>query len=69
MTGKNENTGELSVGIQDGKGAASSNPHVSAEAKPGRITIETIHMDQKAEAWSDSADFWSSNDDCLEHVG
>lgn len=54
MTGENENTGELSVGIQNGKGATSSNPHVNAEAKPGRIAMETNHMDQKAEARSDS---------------
>lgn len=37
VTWENENIRGLSVGIQDGKGATSSNPHVNTEAKPGWI--------------------------------
>lgn len=45
--------GGLSVGIQDGKGASSSNPHVNTGAKPGWDTTGANQSHRDAEARSD----------------
>ena len=45
--------GGWSVGIQDVKGATSSNPHVNTGAKPGRVTTGATQSHRDAEARSD----------------